>query len=247
MSPLLLDSVVLIVILLSALFAFFRGFVKELLTIVNLGGAAAAAYFFGPDARPFFDGQFDVQAYQDAPEKMKGSFEIWGLIPPDIMSAFCAYASVFFFVFIILTMAGFYISGAIKAMGLGPVDRILGLLFGAVRGALLVFLAYLPFGYFMSPEKYPDWAKESYSLPVLHSAYEYGQEYMAEDGKGEDLRERVKDAAEDVTDDVRDGARDLKDEAGDAYRDAKDGARDTYQDMKEETRDILTDEERNTR
>ena len=43
MTPIILDTAVIIVILLSVIVAFFRGFVKEVLTIVNLIGAAAAS------------------------------------------------------------------------------------------------------------------------------------------------------------------------------------------------------------
>lgn len=173
MSPILLDSAVGIVILLSVVFAYFRGFVKEMLTIVNLGGAAAASYFFAPQLRPQFNEWFGVVA--NAKEK---AAPIWGLVPPEIMAAFCAYASAFFGVFLILTLAGLYISSSVTALGLKPVDKVLGVAFGALRGFMIVFLFYLPFAYFMKPTEYPAWAQSSVSVAVLQDAYEAGKKYM---------------------------------------------------------------------
>ncbi len=175
MSPILLDSCIGIVILLSVIFAYFRGFVREVLTIVNLGGAAAAGYYVGPSLIPQFNKWMGVTADKSA--KIE---KIWGVVPPEIMAAFGAYAATFFGVFLILTLAGLYISGTVKAMGLGPADKGMGVVFGAARGFLLVFLCYLPFAYFMVPEQYPEWAKKSVSVTLLQDTYEYGKTYMEE-------------------------------------------------------------------
>lgn len=173
MSPILLDTIVAIVLILSTLVATFRGFVKEMLTIVNLAGAAAAAYFLGPLLKPSFNGWLGVPK-----EEGEKTDAIWGVVPPEVMSMFLSYASAFFVVFIVLTLAGLYVSGTIKALGLGPVDRVMGAAFGAARGFLLVLLVYLPFGYFMHPEEYPDWAKHSLSVPLLEKAYVFGNDYL---------------------------------------------------------------------
>ena len=208
MSPVLLDSIVGIVILLSAVFAFFRGFVKEALTIVNLAAASGAAWFAGPQLRPFFNKQLGVnvveKGIQPKPEDIE---KIWGVVPPEIMAAFLSYASCFFGAFLILTLAGLYIAGTVKALGLGPIDKTLGVGFGAVRGFLLVFLVYLPFGYFMQPDKnpnaYPDWAKNSVSVAVLQDVYEWGDAYLKaekEEGSGtndpDSLKSRMKRMAD---------------------------------------------------
>lgn len=174
MTPIMLDSVVAILMILSIVFSFFRGFVREMLTIVNIVGASAAAYYFSPALTPTFEQWFTKEGVA----KGSSAAKVFGVFPPDVMGAFSAYAAVFFGVFLILTLAGLYISGTIKAMGLGPADKTLGLIFGAVRGFFIVFIFYLPFAYFMVPSQYPDWAKDSISVHVLHKAYETGQEYM---------------------------------------------------------------------
>ena len=175
MTPIMLDSVVAILMILSIVFSFFRGFVREMLTIVNIVGASAAAYYVSPSLTPTFEKWFETEGVA----KTSDAAKIFGIFPPDLMAAFSAYTAVFFGVFLILTLAGLYISSTIKALGLGPADKTLGIVF-------IVFIFYLPFAYFMVPSQYPDWAKDSISVHVLQKAYDAGQEYM-KPKEGEDV------------------------------------------------------------
>ena len=172
MTPLLLDSVVGIIILLSVGVAFYRGFLKEALTIVTLAGGAAGAYFLGPMMSPTF------QKWMGAGQNEDRSHDLFGFIPPEVSGTFFAYTVGFFGVFVVLMFAGMSISGSLKAMGFGPVDRFLGMVFGFARAVLLIFLIYLPFGYFMQPQEYPTWAKESLSVPVLSKMYVWFDDYL---------------------------------------------------------------------
>lgn len=236
MTPILLDTIIFVVVLLSIVVAFFRGFVREMLTIVNLAGAAAAAWFLSPLTLPAFNNWLGVT--EDG-EKAK---DIWGVIPPEIMATFLAYAAVFFAVFIILSLAGMAIAGGVAAMGLGPLDKFLGILFGAARGVLIVFLVFWPFRFFMSVEQFPGWATNSLSVPALDSAYVWADKkfFREEDNRGEgeerekpvdpdSLKGKLKKMADDM----------MKGKTGD-----KKHGNDADQDV---TSDILTDDERNTR
>lgn len=173
MTPVILDTITGIMILLSVIFAFFRGFIKEMITIVNLAASSYSAYFMGPQLEPTFTGWLvtPVKEGEEAPK-------ILGFIPPEVMAVFAAYAAAFFVVFIIITMAGLYISSTAKALGLGPVDKILGIAFGGARGLLLAFLIYLPFGFFMKVDEYPDWAKNSVTVSVLDKTYQKADQFM---------------------------------------------------------------------
>lgn len=224
MTPILLDSIVAVVLLLSIVIAFFRGFIKEMLTIVNLGAAAAAAYLFGPMLLPSCRGWLGIEAGSD-----KKPEDIFGMIPPEVMANFLSYLIVFFGVFLILTLAGIAISGSVKALGLGPIDRVLGMGFGALRGFLLVFLIYLPFGFFMQPDQLPAWARQSISVGLLDKSYRYADSYLKKDEGDGDTAE----AKEPVDPDSIAGK--LRSMAGEALDGHKDG----------ETKDILTDEETN--
>lgn len=243
MSPMLLDSIVGIVILLSALFAFFRGFVKEMLTIIGLGGAFASAYVFGPMLVPFFNEKYGVVPQGEVTQKAAENAKIWGLVPPHIMSAFTSYAVAFFSVFILLTLAGMAIASMIKSLGLGPLDKILGVAFGFLRGFLLVFLIYMPFAYFMPAKDMPQWAQDSVSVPLLQQAYDWGNGYL-KDEKARAEENGGKDNPDSLGNKIKaklDGALDKKD---DAVQDLKENARELDDKAHNVTQDILNDSER---
>lgn len=239
MTPILLDTIVLIVMLLSIIVAFFRGFIKEILTIVNLTVAAAAAYLMAPMLLPTAKGWFGVA---ETGAKAK---DIFGVIPPSVMATFVAYALVYFGAFIILSLAGMAISSSVKAMGLGPLDRGLGMVFGAVRGFLLVFVVYLPFAFFMQPEQLPSWAKDSISVGFLHSAYEKLDAYV----KGEEIR--VGDTKDDEANGIdpnslRGKLKKMSDEVLNRAEETHENVTEQMENA-EDRRDILTDEEKGAR
>lgn len=179
MSPVIIDSVVAIILLLSALFALWRGLVRELLTIINLAGASASAWLFAKNLLPITDKFLDVDRSLSAKEQAKVP-DIWGVIPPPLMSTVLSYALIFFGVLIVLSIIGYFIGNAVKALGLGPADKVLGFVFGAARGFLIVFLLYLPVGYFLSFDKLPAWAQESVSVRMLDRAYVWFDGYSKE-------------------------------------------------------------------
>jgi membrane protein required for colicin V production len=183
MTPIILDTTVAIIIILSVAVAYFRGFLKEALTIVTIGGGAASAFFLGPLLSPGF------QRWMGAGQNEDRSHDLFGFIPPEVAGTFFAYLSAFFAVFLLLMFAGMSISGSLKAMGFGPMDRFLGMIFGFARAVLLIFLFYMPFGYFMQPQEYPAWAKESLSVPVLDKMYLWFQDYISRDNENADGKE----------------------------------------------------------
>lgn len=202
MTPLLLDTTLVIIMLLSILIALFRGFVKEVLTIVNLLGASAAAYLLSPMAVPGFKNWLASGA--EGAEKAAGEATdkadyIFGVIPPDVMAVFLAYAAVFFGVFLILSLAGMAISGGVKSLGLGGLDRTLGIVFGALRGYLFIFLVYAPFAFALSPEKMPTWVTGSMSHVALDKTYKVVDGYFR-DGTLPDVKEAAAKAVEDKID-----------------------------------------------
>ncbi|MDP2205089.1 MAG: CvpA family protein [Alphaproteobacteria bacterium] len=188
MTPIMLDTAIIIVILLSVIVAFFRGFVKEVLTIVNLLGAAVAAWYLGGQFAPQF------QKWMGAGQKVadgEKAHKVLGLVTPEVAGTFLSYFTVFFVTLIILGLAGMAIAASVKAMGLGPLDKVLGMVFGALRGFLLVLLIYVPFAYFMPPDKkkYPDWVEESMSFVALDASYNWLEKYLGE--KKEELAEQA--------------------------------------------------------
>ncbi len=135
----IIDIVVAAVVVISAIISFLRGFIREVLTIAGVIGGLAAAYFFGPLLSPTFQGWFGVRHDDEDVAKL------FDLIPMDIVASVTAYASIFVLLVIIISVISHFTAGAIKAMGLGPVDRSLGVIFGITRAIVLLGLIYLPF------------------------------------------------------------------------------------------------------
>ena len=167
MSSMILDIIVVLVILLSAVIAFLRGFIKEILSVVGILGALVASYALGGYLDPLCHKWLGVK------QGAQHALRIWHLIPPDMMASGLAYGSVFVISFAILFAFSYFVSGLVKEAGLGAIDRSLGVLFGLVRGAVLVVLAFLPFSMLMGNSNLPDWAKNSKSVPMIEATIDW--------------------------------------------------------------------------
>jgi membrane protein required for colicin V production len=144
-----LDIVVVAVIALSALFAFFRGFTREVLSIGAWLGAAAVAYYTGPMLQPI----------------------LHNLLPKDwqwvVDSAYIYYLPPFLVAVVFFSLIVGIISSQIRKTALGALDRTLGLLFGIARGVLLLCLVYLVGSHMTKPDDQPDWLVKARSRPLL--------------------------------------------------------------------------------
>jgi len=72
---------------------------------------------------------------------------------------------------VVFSVVAHEVSKGVRNSALGPVDRSLGLLFGVVRGALLVCLAWMVAVWLMpNPEKdQPVWLREAKSRPLAET------------------------------------------------------------------------------
>ncbi|MBN9010696.1 MAG: CvpA family protein, partial [Rhizobiales bacterium] len=147
-----LDIVVIVVVLISAILAMVRGFVREVLSIASWAAAAAAAYLFYKPVVPL------VQPYFES--KTVGV----------IVSA----AAIFFVALIVASYITMKISDFVIDSRIGAVDRALGFVFGAVRGLLLLVVAFLFFNWLVSPP--PAWVAQAKTAPLLKSL---GEQLMA--------------------------------------------------------------------
>ncbi len=122
----LVDGIVLAVVVVSAVLAYARGLVRELLSIAGWVIAAIAGIAFAPAAAPLMS---EIPVLRDI---LGGNCEL---------SALAGFAAVFAVALIIVSIFTPLLSGAVQDSALGPVDQGLGLLFGAARGVLLVIIA----------------------------------------------------------------------------------------------------------
>jgi membrane protein required for colicin V production len=147
-----LDILVIIVVLISAVLAMVRGFVREVLSVASWVAAAAAAYFLYKPLVPL------VQPYVES----------------GTVATIIAAAAIFFVALIIASYITMKVSDFVIDSRVGAVDRVLGFGFGAARGVLLVVIALLFFDWLVQTP--PSWVAEARSKPVLH---DLGEKLMA--------------------------------------------------------------------
>jgi membrane protein required for colicin V production len=142
----MLDLVVVAVIVLSGLLAFSRGFVKEALSVVAWIGAVLAALYALPFATP-------------VAEK---------LLPKGPVAQGAAAIIIFLAAVVVLSMLTSAVSHRVKQSSLSAVDRTLGLIFGLVRGVVLVCLGYIALSWALPADaQRPAWIAEARTLPLL--------------------------------------------------------------------------------
>lgn len=146
----ILDLIVLAVLLISAVIAFFRGFIRETLTILGVVGGLVAAWFGGPLLSPIVHGWFDAGT-EEEPKKFLD------IIPYDMIADTIAYGSVFIIVVIVLSIASHFLAGWARAIGLGAIDRTMGVIFGLFRGVIIIALIYLPVSLVAEKEAIEKW------------------------------------------------------------------------------------------
>lgn len=139
------DLAVVIVIALSALFAFARGFVREALSIAAWVGAALITLYG-------FDYAYGLTAR---------------FVTTPMLADLIAGAGLFLISLIGLTILTGYIARLVQWSALTPVDRTLGLIFGVARGAVLVAIAYLVVDISLPPTDRPSWLRNARSEPLL--------------------------------------------------------------------------------
>ncbi|MCI5077232.1 CvpA family protein [Oricola sp.] len=142
----LLDGLLLGLTLVSAVLAMVRGLSRELLSIISWGLAAVVAFLFYKQAAPY------VQPYVDH----------------QLIAQLVAGGLIFLVALMIVTVFTMRIADLIIDSRIGPLDRTLGFVFGALRGILIAAVAVWFLGIFLG-EKHIAWIDEAKSKPFLDS------------------------------------------------------------------------------
>jgi membrane protein required for colicin V production len=137
------DIVVVAVILVSAILAMVRGFVREVLSIASWLIAAVAAFYLYESLRDV------IQPY----------------VENETLATIIAVAVIFIVVLVIVTYITMKIADMVIDSRIGSLDRIFGFLFGAVRGLLLVVVAFAFFVWLV--EDQPEWITGAESYDIL--------------------------------------------------------------------------------
>jgi membrane protein required for colicin V production len=141
-----LDLAIIAVVVLSGLFAFARGFVKEALSIgAWVGAIFVALHTFAP-ALPVVE----------------------RFLPKGIVAQGATGLIVFFVPLIAFGMLTGRISRRIRDSSLSALDRTCGLLFGLFRGGVLVCLGYIALAWVLpAGDQRPTWFAQARTLPLL--------------------------------------------------------------------------------
>jgi len=142
------DLAILLIVAISAAVAFMRGFVREALGIVAWGGAAYFSYIAIDHVRLLAR----------------------NLVGNDQMGDIIGHAGLFLAGLLVLTVATSIVAQMVHSLGLGALDRTLGIVFGIARGAALVVAAYIAAGWVAVPDRWPQPVREARLLPIVAEA-----------------------------------------------------------------------------
>lgn len=139
------DWLVLIVVVISAGYAVWRGFLLESLTIFAWLATLFACLYAGPYAVAVVEGFVK---------------QVW-------LAKLLGYAIVLLLVFVPLSFVSRRLSEAVKRSAIGALDRLAGLGFGVARGLVIAALGYLAFTYFVPIPRQPHWLTHARLLPAV--------------------------------------------------------------------------------
>ncbi len=145
-----LDAALIAVCFISGLLAMYRGFAREMLSIVSWAVAAAAVLYFVLYHKPFA---------QEMAQQMGTQVAVAQIVVGAV---------IFLIVLIVVHLITARISDTILDSRIGMVDRVLGFLFGVARGFILIVIPYMFYAAFFpdTNQHYP-WVREAKSLPYI--------------------------------------------------------------------------------
>lgn len=133
------DIIILSILLMSSMVAFFRGFIREMLSLVAWISAAVITFFTFEQAAVL------LEPYISKPILAKGA----------------AAVGVFLIALIGVSIINIFIVKAAKKADIGPLDRSLGFAFGLARGAFIVSVGFMLYSMVTGLEEKPDWLAEA--------------------------------------------------------------------------------------
>jgi membrane protein required for colicin V production len=157
-----LDAALLAVCFISGLLAMYRGFAREMLSIISWAVAAGAVLYFVLNYKPFAQEMAQQMGTQVAVAQIAFG------------------AGIFLVVLIVVHLITARISDAILDSRVGMVDRVFGFMFGVARGFILIVIPYMFAVYFLCkdsatmdvaarcrPNDLPIWVERAQSLPTI--------------------------------------------------------------------------------
>jgi len=141
------DLVILIIIFCFGLFSLFRGFIKELFSIIGWIVAIFLAVFF----TPFVLSKIQV------------------VLPSISFRPLIAGIIIALIIYILFRILGGLFQKKLGKANISAINRSLGFLLGVVKGYALVCITIFITKAFLNEAEYPNWLRTSKSLPLMES------------------------------------------------------------------------------
>ena len=138
------DYVAVTIVAASALLGVWRGVVGEVIALIAWVLAFLAAKWWGDEVAQRL---------------------LAGVIADPALRIVAAWVAVFVVVLLLMALLRLAVRGLLKALGLSPTDRLLGVIFGLARG-LLIVLVLVAVGGMLSMAKERWWSDAYFSAPL---------------------------------------------------------------------------------
>ena len=155
----LLDFILIGVMLVSALLAMIRGFMREILSIAAWVIAAGVTLYAYSKLLPFAKTYFNN----------------------DIVAAAVVVGGTFLGTLLIVSIITVRFSDMVLDSRVGALDRTLGFLFGLARGLIIVVVAFLFFAWLVPGKTQPAWVANAKSKVVLQSTGDWLMSMLPDD------------------------------------------------------------------
>src|SRR6202049_3345062 len=165
----LLDVILIGVMLISAVLAMIRGFMREILSIAAWVLAALATLYSYAKLLPY------AKSY----------------VNNDIVATAGVVAGTFLLTLLLVSVVTVRFSDMVLDSRVGALDRTLGFLFGLARGLIIVVVAFLFFAWLVPPRTQPTWVANAKSKVVLQSTGDWLMS-MLPDGPETTILKRLK-------------------------------------------------------
>ncbi|HVF35622.1 MAG TPA: CvpA family protein [Candidatus Saccharimonadia bacterium] len=139
------DVAIAVIVAISVVIGLVRGLVVEVLSLAVWIAAVMLAIALGPQVAEWFGGSIELPSARVA----------------------LGYAIVFFTVLIAGAIVVYLMRKLVKGTGLSGTDRVLGMVFGLARGAIVVVVLVLLVGF--TPLPRDPWWQESRALPLFQA------------------------------------------------------------------------------
>jgi membrane protein required for colicin V production len=155
----LLDIILIAVMLISALLAMIRGFMREVLSIAAWVIAALVTLYSFSKLLPLAKGYFNN----------------------DIVAYAVVIGGTFLGTLLVVSVITVRFSDMVLDSRIGALDRTMGFLFGLGRGLVIVVVAFLFFAWLVPDRSQPEWVRRAKSRVVLQETGDWLMSMLPED------------------------------------------------------------------